>query len=780
MRRLFKIGVVIVAWLAPALVGVGLVAAALAPLPERLSTPGSVAVDWQDGSVAHVFLAPDERWRVPVALDQVDPDFVKALIAVEDERFWWHPGVDPVAILRALGTNLRAGRVVSGASTLTMQVIRVLEPRPRTLSSKAIEALRALQLELCLSKEEILAAYLTFVPYGRNIEGIEAASLAYFGHRATQLSADEIATLLAVPQDPNRRYPRADHSERLTSARDAIAEFLVSRDALPQPIDLADLRAMSVPSSLQPFPRDIPHAANWLLARNPGQTRIATTLDRGTQFQTEAALARHRREHERKGIHNAAVVVVDHDSGQVRALVGSFDFWDPDKGGQIPMFDVPRSPGSALKPFLYARAIDQGTLLPEHLVEDLPASFGAYTPSNYSGDFDGLVRAEEALSRSLNLPFVMLLQQQGVDDFLGHLDLMGVESLVKTPGYYGLSAAAGGIELTPLELAGLYAALARGGSAITPTLVPTDEPPLSWQAFSPGATWLTRRALSLRDRPDFPARRRIAEIPPNVAWKTGTSFGHRDAWAAGWDSDHTVVVWSGNADMTPSHALVGSRASGPILFDVLEALSARSTELPSPPPRDLIEIQVCSLSGHLPGPGCMHHETVWALRTAVPTAQCVFHASVEVEVGSGLAVAPGCREGKQTRTDSVVTWPPEVRRYLARGQAALARVPGVHPDCRSLALGQAPTIRRPRAGRVHLLIPGMAVDDQEMPLEVDAGRPDEAIAWFLDGAYLGTAAAEDRIWWTPTPGRHDLVAVDGAGRSDRQVLVVRWMGEVEG
>ncbi len=780
MRRLLGVLLVLVAWLGPLLVGGGLVAAALVPLPERLGTPGSVAVDWRDGSVAHVFLAPDDRWRVPVGLDEVDPAYVEALVALEDERFWWHPGVDPIAIVRAAGSNLMAGRVVSGASTLTMQLVRVLEPRPRTLRSKGIEALRALQLELYLSKEDVLVAYLSFTPYGRNLEGLEAASLAYFGHRATHLSGDEIATLLAVPQNPNQRYPHPDHSERLQAARDDIAAFLMTRDALEAPMGLEELLAQPVPGALRPFPREAPHAATWLRGRHPDQVRIATTLDRGTQLRTEDALARHQGEHARQGVHNAAVVVLDHEAGEVRALVGSFDFWAQAHGGQIPMFDVARSPGSALKPFIYAQALDQGALLPEHLVEDLPAAFGAYTPSNYDGEFDGLVRAEAALSRSLNLPFVMMLRQLGVDDFLGHLGLMGVESLVQTPGYYGLSVAAGGIELTPLELSGLYGALARGGQAVTPRVLASDDPVETWQAFSPGATWLTRRALSLRDRPDFPARRSLAEIPPAVAWKTGTSFGHRDAWAAGWDNDHTVVVWSGNTDMTPSHALVGSRASGPILFDVLEALGHRDPAPAAAPPRDLIEVQVCALSGHLPGPGCGHTQAAWALRTAVPVAVCPFHAAVEVEADSGLAVAPGCREGKDTSVEGVVRWPAEVRRYLGRHHAALAREPVVHPDCGVVPLGEPPAITRPAAGLVHLLIPGLAAGEQEVPLQVDAARPDAAIAWFVNGAYVGTAPAEQRLWWTPEPGRHDVVAVDGAGRSDRRTLEVRWLGQAPG
>ncbi len=771
MRRLLGALLVVGFWLGPLGVGAGLVAAALVPLPERLSEAGSVVVDYRDGTTAHVFLAPDERWRVPVALDEVDPAYVTALVALEDERFWWHPGVDPAAIARAAWTNLRRGRVVSGASTLTMQLVRVLEPRPRTLKSKGIEALRAMQLELHLSKEEILEAYLTFTPYGRNVEGLEAAALSVYGHRATHLSADEIATLLAIPQDPNRRYPREDHRDRLRAERDDIAGFLRERGALPEGASLSEI---AVPETLRPFPREVPHAAIQLHAEHPDLARIATTLDRETQRQAERVLARHRSRHERDDIHNAAVVVVDHHTGEVRALVGSFDFWEQDHGGQIAAYDVPRSPGSALKPFIYAQAIDRGLVLPERLVEDLPSSFGDYVPENYDGDFDGLVRLEEALSRSLNLPFISLLRQVGVDSFLGHLELMGVESLVETPGWYGLSVAAGGVELTALEVAGLYAALANGGTATELRLLADAESGGRWQAFSTGATWLTRRALSIRDRPDFPARRHLAERPPAVAWKTGTSFGHRDAWAAGWDPDHTVVVWSGNVDMSSTSALVGARASGPILFDLLEAIGDRDPGA-APPPRDLVQVELCSLSGHLPGPACEHTSEAWALRSAVPTERCPFHQGVEVDVDSGLAVAPGCRDGMTTREESVVTWPASVRRYLRSQHAALPAAPSWHPDCGGVVASEAPVIRRPEAGRVHLLVPGLPVEEQEVPLEADLARADARVSWFVDGVYLGTVTAEERVWWTPSPGRHDVVVVDGVGRRDRRVVEVGWL-----
>jgi penicillin-binding protein 1C len=304
-----------------ALVGAGLAAAWLVPLPERLSSPHSVVIEYRDGTPAHVFLAPDERWRVPTRTQDIDPAYLRALLALEDKRFRYHPGVDPLAVGRAVFSNVTKGRRVSGASTLTMQLVRVLEPRPRTLFSKVIESFRAVQLELRMSKEDILAAYLQFVPYGRNVEGVEAAALAYFGHRATHLSPAEIATLLAVPQNPNRRFPTPENAARLKAARDGVARRLLDEEALPlgptqapttPEAVLAEVRSTEVPTALKAFPREAPHAAVWLRAQRPELSRLRTTLDAGTQRLAERLMRDAASSLSTRGVHNGVAVVVDH------------------------------------------------------------------------------------------------------------------------------------------------------------------------------------------------------------------------------------------------------------------------------------------------------------------------------------------------------------------------------------------------------------------------------------------------------------------------------------
>lgn len=784
-----------------ALLAAGTVLAALAglafaiPLPARLSMPGSSVVRWQDGQVAWMGLAPDDRWRVPVTLEQVDPALVEALVRLEDRRFWWHPGVDPLAIGRAAVLNLARGRVVSGASTLTMQVVRLSEPRPRTLRSKLIEAARAVQLELRMSKTEILQAWLALAPYGGNLEGVEAASHAWFGHSAAHLSPAEIATLLAVPQSPTARAPSPGNQARLRAARDDIARRLLALGLLERHLAEQDqqlhvtaaqvlerIHLTPVPTALQPMPRSAPHAAAWLLRGQARQgAQVHSTLDAGAQAAVQRVVARAAPGLMAHGIQHVAVVVVEHHSGRVAALVGGADFDGQRAGAQIPAFAVPRSPGSTLKPLLYARALDRGLALPESLVLDVPVRYGGYAPDNYEGTFDGVVPLEEALSRSLNVPFVRLLQQVGVEPFLGDLRALGARSLDPRPGHYGLSAIIGGVELSPLEVAGLYTALARGGTHLPLRWLDGAPPVPAQRVFGPGATWLTNRALARKDRPDFPARLELSAAPRFVRWKTGTSFGNRDAWAVGSGARYTIAVWAGNLDMRPSAWLVGAEVAGPLLFDLVDALRDGQAVDPGAAGSatdDLGTVQVCALSGARPGPACPQTRAVLGVTARVPPAPCALHAQVEIDQATGLRVGPGCRDGKDTRTEVRVTWPPAVRRWLDERWLAQAAAPELDPACRAPEEGDAPRIVSPVAGQVAVLIPGMAADRQELPLLAEAGVG--ALTWFVDGDQLGRVGAEQALWWTPSPGSHEVLVMDAQGRTDRVKLEVRQGGASPG
>lgn len=750
------------------------VAIYVVPLPDR-TLSWSVSVEYRDGRPAHVFLSADEKWRLPVGLERVDPTFVAALVALEDKRFWSHHGVDPIAIVRAAWTDIIRMRRVSGGSTLSMQLARLLEPRPRTIPSKLVDMFRALQLDARMSKREILEHYLARTPYGRNLEGIESAAWSYFGHGAAHLSPLEIATLLAVPQGPARYAPGKANAERLRERRDAILRKLIAAgvfrgaDAADA---IADAATVAPPLRMRPMPRDAMHAAVWMRARRPKETHIRSTLDAGAQAIVEKVVKLHTNELKHRGIHNGTVVVVDHETREVVALAGNLDFTDWKHGGQIAMFDRPRSPGSTLKPLLYSLAIDRGLALPGFLVADVPSEYGTYRPRNFDNDFAGLVTLREALSKSLNLPFVALLQQLGVETFVGELERSGVSHRRAQPGVHGLSLIAGGIELTPLEVTNLYATLARDGIHRPLRLFASDPVGSPRAIYRPAAAYLTREALALRDRPDFPKRRDLLKgLPVDIHWKTGTSFGYRDAWAVGSGPAYTAAVWTGNVDNRPSHELVGSEASGPLLFDVLEGLADRTHAAPAAAaPAELTEIEVCAYSGHLPGEGCTHRVKAHASLHAVPTTTCPYHQIYEVDRNTQQAVLPACRaaDGDYEKKTFVVL-PSAVTSWLVERNRAVPTAPVFAEGC-AMDAGP-PVIITPSEGQVVTLIPGVPAANQVVPLQVSTRAG--TVSWFVDGALVGTASSNERVYWTPSVGVHTVVVTDEAGRKARRKLRVQ-------
>ncbi len=763
---------------------VTLLAMWLAPLPDRLEPPFSPTVTYADGQPAHVFLADDDRWRIETRHDRVDPDYVEALIELEDRRFYDHPGIDPIAIVRAAASNLTSGRVVSGASTITMQVVRMAEPRPRTLRSKLVEAFRALQLELHYSKDEILDFYLQLLPYGDNYEGLETATQVYFGHDASNLGAAEIATLLAVPQAPSSREPSPENEERLAAARNEIADYLFEQDALPRGMRsdrisrqeaLLAVEQTPVPTEIEPMPREMPHLATRLVRQYPDTPRLETTVDRTKQRIVDGMVERHQSKIERLGGEHASVVVMDHRTGELKAAVGNFDYGSDRPGQDIAAFDVPRSTGSLLKPFLLARAIDRGEATPARRVADVPVDFGGYRPENYDGTYHGLVRLDDALSKSLNIPFVQLLSEVGVDDFLMTLSRIGAPYPEGAPENHGLSYAVGGIDATPIEVATMYSALARRGDAVSPRRLDTGDgavEPLALDgAMTPEATWMVRQLMRDRDRPSFPGRSALRGGISPYAWKTGTSMGYRDAWTAGFGSRYVVVAWAGNLDYRSSHHLVGERAAAPLFFDVVEAVDPTGESDYEPPPIGLDTIEVCSFSGHLPTAACEETEEVVHPHRSVPTEPCPHHVEVDVDVETGEAVTPACRGDRDVETETFLELPASVRTFFDIHGTSESTRPRYAPECRVRRATEGPHVSSPPGDTVVTLMPGVPRDSQQIPLEAtsDDGEP---LDWFVDGRFVDRVEDGEKLWWKPEVGDHEFVVADQSGNSATRVVEV--------
>ncbi|MGQ0582532.1 MAG: penicillin-binding protein 1C [Reyranella sp.] len=593
------------------LVGVALAAAGLAATLlalDRLFPPDlaryqerSTEIVDANGRLLRAFTTPDGRWRLKTTADDVDPVYLALLKAYEDRRFDQHVGVDPLAAMRAAGQWIGRGRIVSGASTLSMQAARLLEPRPRSLLTKTIQSARALQLEWRYSKREVLAIYLTLAPMGGNLEGVRAASFAYFGKEPKQLSVAEAALLVAIPQSPERRRPdRA--ADRAQAARDRVLvrgleHGIVDQAAYEKAISRA------APARRLALPMQAPHLSAWLAGQSPG-TSVPTTL----RYELQTALARLAAEERGQFADKAeiAMVVLDNRTGGVVAWLGGSDFFG--RTGQVDLVRAHRSPGSALKPLIYAMAFDDRTLHPDTLVEDVPVRFRDWLPRNFDRDHQGAVTVRRALQQSLNVPAVLAMEKVGPQRFLSTLRTAGVAPGLP-PGDSGnsLGIALGSATISPLEMAGLYAGLANGGGFAPPIVRRDRPPPAPVRLIGPTAAWYVAEVLADAPLPEGFASLPVALRDRRIAYKTGTSAGFRDAWAASYSANWTVVVWVGHADGTPRPGQLGRLAALPIALRAFSRLPAEDNRA-TPPPPDVLRV-------------ASHRELPLRMRTLAPAVE---------------------------------------------------------------------------------------------------------------------------------------------------------------
>jgi penicillin-binding protein 1C len=542
---------------------------ALGPRPAMPDT-SHVVLD-RDGRLLRAYATNEGRWRLPTVAEDVDPRFVQMLLAYEDKRFYEHVGVDPLALGRAAFQLIRQGHIVSGASTLSMQVARLMEPREsRSFSAKFRQITRALQLEFALSKHEILSLYLTLAPYGGNLEGIRAASLSYFGKEPRRLSLGEAALLVALPQSPEMRRPDRN-SAVARAARDRV---LARVQGLVPADEIARAKMEGVPVARRELPVLAPHSADQVIVAEPDKRTHQLTVDAPLQ-KTLQDLARDRAQAMGPQI-SIAIIAVDNATGEVRAHVGSADYFDTRRAGQVDMTNALRSPGSTLKPFIYGLGFEDGVIHPETLIDDRPVRYGSYTPENFDLTFQGTVTVRKALQLSLNVPAIAVLGKVGVNRLSARLTQTGAALVLPKGEAPGLAMGLGGVGVRLNDLTMLYTGLARGGMA-TPLIEragPVEASPR--RLLDPVAAWYIGNTLMGAPPPDNAPHGR-------VAFKTGTSYGYRDAWAVGFDGRMTVGVWVGRPDGAPVPGLVGRSAAAPILFDAFARSGLTPTPLPPAP-----------------------------------------------------------------------------------------------------------------------------------------------------------------------------------------------------
>jgi penicillin-binding protein 1C len=604
----------------------------------RLADRSTLVVDG-DGRLLTPFTARDGIWRLPVAVDQVDARYLRMLVAYEDKRFDSHWGVDPLALSRAVAQWARAGRVVSGASTLTMQTVRLLQPRPRTMGAKLIEMARALQLEWRYDKKAILGMYLTLAPYGGNLEGVRAAALFYFGKEPGQLTDAEAALLVALPQSPEALRPDRHAAAALTARGRVLARMGALGLLGPQAV--AEAAAQPVPTGRRQAPHLAAHLAQRLRATDPESPLLRTSIDGDLQTQLEALARRYQLKLEQGA--TIALLVVENASRKVRGYVGSGDYFDSGRLGQNDLVQAVRSPGSTLKPFIYGLAFDDLLIHPETIVVDRPMRFGDYAPENFDKHYRGQLTAREALQLSLNLPVVALLNRMGPMRLVGTLEAAGTPlRLPGAVGAPGLPIALGGAGITLADLVTLYAGLADGGS-VQPLRYADAEPRAEAVAImQPASAWyLTRILEDMPPPPGMLAPRNRAQ-GRTVAYKTGTSYGFRDAWAIGYDSAYTVGIWVGRPDGSFSPGRMGRDAAAPVLFEVFDMLprpqGPPSIVFAAKPPAGVLQASNAGLPLPLrrfdPGPSAL--DALFAAGGGPQIAFPADRATVDLGAGHGL------------------------------------------------------------------------------------------------------------------------------------------------
>jgi len=718
----------------------------------------------KDGKILRIFLNRKQMWQLPPSKYPIPQKLKTAVLQFEDRYFYDHPGVNVFALARALFQNIKQGKVVSGASTITMQVARLSRPKARTYPNKLLELMQALKLELFHSKADVLALYLNHAPYGGNIVGYQAASLRYFRKLPKALSWSETALLAVLPNAPSLISPMANAQE-LHKKRDRLLKTLFKKKIIDQATYILALRE-NIPK--QSFSRKIyaAHFTRLMHQKFPQKNILHTTIDLNIQQMAAQLTREHSRFLRSLGLNDAAVLIAETQSGKVRAYVGSVNFWDK----QVDGVRAPRSSGSILKPFLYALSMDNGLILPQTLVEDVPTFFASFSPANADQRYRGIVSAKEALVRSLNVPAVRLLNKFGLQAFYYFLKEAGLHTLFRSAAAYGLPLILGGAEVTLWDMTALYRGLGREGrfSALTflqDSAAATDN---EKALISKGAAWLTLNMLKELKRPGSEYYWRRYQNQRPLAWKTGTSFGQRDGWAIGVNPQWTIAVWVGNFTGAGNANLSGAACAGPLLFKLFNHLP----KTPQPawfekPWDNLQEIRLCKQSGFLAGPHCPQTISAEAPLDMKPLAMCPFHKEIIVNNAENEQVCSLCWQPGDHKAVTRLIYPPEVSQILRKNGFVPEDIPPHRKSCPAHHREKSLKIVYPRPHSALWIPKDLDGRYQKITCRAAFRLKDVTLYWYLDTNYMGSTNGKSALSLTLKKGWHTLKVLDQDGNSDQ-------------
>jgi penicillin-binding protein 1C len=747
-------------------------------LPQPIfSDPFSTVVTDRNFELLGARIADDGQWRFPIS-DSIPQKYKTSLLLYEDKYFYRHPGINPISLLKAFSRNIRAGKVISGGSTISMQVIRLSRKgKSRNIYQKLIEMILAIRMEISYSKEEILLIYSAHAPFGGNIVGLEAACWRYFGRNSNNLSWSDAALLAVLPNSPSLVRPGRNR-EILKSKRNKLLAklYLVEAfDSLSYQLALQE----PLPDDPYPLPMLAPHLVDRFYKQSPGML-CRTSIDKKLQEEVEQLMVLQKERLYANEIHNAACLIVDVKSGEVISYFGNIrNIEHPEYGGEVDVIQSARSSGSILKPFLFAEMIQNGDILPGTLIADIPTYYGNFSPKNNSRSYDGVVAAKMALSRSLNIPAVRMLKQYGVVRFYHDLKRLGFSTLTYPSEHYGLSLILGGAETSLWELAGVYSGFARILNHYTensgkyfeddlkmPTLIcktlEEDYKPEQEQGIiGAGAIYLTFKALTDVNRPEDESGWESFSSSRKIAWKTGTSFGYRDGWAIGISPEYTVAVWTGNANGEGRPGLTGLNSSAPILFELFNLLPA--TGWFKIPYDDLVNVSVCSKSGYIAGPVCTETDSIWVPRAGMQTSICPYHHLIHLDKEMKHLVNSNCYPVEEMIHKSWFILPPVQEWYYRQKNAGYTEIPPYLGNCKEKDEIPQMQMLYPEPGTIVYVPYELDGSRGRLICEAIHRKQGVEIFWHLDEQYVGKTKDRHQMAILPEKGRHILSLVDGDG-----------------
>ncbi len=707
-----------------------------------------------DGNLIHAFLTSDSKWRLKTDIEQADSLYLDMLLWKEDQYFYLHPGVNPLAIFRAAAQNILTGKRVSGASTISMQVVRLIKKRPRTFTSKLVEMWEALRLEGALSKQEILELYISLCPFGGNVEGYRSANNMYWNTAGKHISMAQCAALAIIPNQPERFHP-VKKQERLLAARNTLLNNYLKNK---QTFLLAETVSEHVDAQFYPMPKLATQLALRLAGKYPAETRMFSTINHALQTKVEKLSQDYVQKLKPYHIHNAAILVVENKTGKVRVYMGSQDFGNTEHAGQVDGIKAIRSPGSTLKPFLYAKMMQDGKLIPDQILYDVPMHFEGFAPENADNTFSGKVTATEALLNSLNIPAVYLLHHMGTDPFINLLEILGFESIQPQRHRIGMSLVLGGCGIKLEELVKAYSCLGNGGLLTETRLLENEKTNSKSRIFTEATTWLVGDMLAGWRRTFSSQTRKGTPLASQISWKTGTSFGKKDAWSVGYNQQYTVGVWLGNFDGAPSAAITGSDIATPLMLQVFQLFS--SPVLAVKKPKNISTRKICRETG-LPADTFCHETTIgfWLPETQLPI--CTHKILISVDTILKCMVCAECKSESQVYTNMWVENPePVYRRFLKSKQIQAQDLPPHAAHCSAFGTMRPSRISSPVEGKTYIMDGQMF---NGLPLEILSGAEVKNVFWYLDEKIVFQGSPEKLFSINPTSGKHKVSFVDDKG-----------------